>query len=86
MRRHCLLFVNIRVVNHLTISAGLVVSVVKPQPGDRILDACAAPGGKTLFMASCLKRQGNLTKAHCSNIHLFCYFDSILILKLANSR
>ncbi|KAF3527399.1 hypothetical protein DY000_02043256 [Brassica cretica] len=39
-------------------SAGLVVSVVKPQPGDRILDACAAPGGKTLFMASCLKRQG----------------------------
>ncbi|CAF2060895.1 unnamed protein product [Brassica oleracea var. botrytis] len=29
------------------------ISVVKPQPGDRILNACAAPGGKTLFMASC---------------------------------
>ncbi|CAN6932092.1 unnamed protein product, partial [Brassica oleracea] len=27
--------------------------MVKPQPGDRILNACAAPGGKTLFMASC---------------------------------
>ncbi|XP_020888498.1 uncharacterized protein LOC9321017 isoform X3 [Arabidopsis lyrata subsp. lyrata] len=39
-------------------SAGLIVSVVKPQPGERIMDACAAPGGKTLFMASCLKGQG----------------------------
>ncbi|XP_013588764.1 PREDICTED: ribosomal RNA small subunit methyltransferase B-like isoform X1 [Brassica oleracea var. oleracea] len=38
----------------------LMISVVKPQPGDRILNACAAPGGKTLFMASCLKRQGRL--------------------------
>jgi 16S rRNA (cytosine967-C5)-methyltransferase len=39
-------------------TAGLIVSVVKPQPGERIMDACAAPGGKTLFMASCLKGQG----------------------------
>jgi len=43
-------------------TAGLIVSVVKPQPGERIMDACAAPGGKTLFMASCLKGQGNITK------------------------
>ncbi|CAG7894899.1 unnamed protein product [Brassica rapa] len=35
----------------------LMIAVVKPQSGDRILNACAAPGGKTLFMASCLKRQ-----------------------------
>ncbi|CDY28963.1 BnaA02g25130D [Brassica napus] len=27
----------------------LMISVVKPQPGDMILNACAAPGGKTLF-------------------------------------
>ncbi|XP_074575301.1 uncharacterized protein LOC141831796 [Curcuma longa] len=39
-------------------SAGLVVSVVDPQPGDAIIDCCAAPGGKTLFMASCLRGQG----------------------------
>jgi len=37
-------------------SAGLVVSVVDPQPGDTIIDCCAAPGGKTLFMASRLSR------------------------------
>ncbi|KAJ0561373.1 putative 16S rRNA (cytosine(967)-C(5))-methyltransferase [Helianthus annuus] len=42
-------------------SAGLVVSVVDPQPGESILDCCAAPGGKTLFMAACLNGQGMVT-------------------------
>ncbi|KAH9652337.1 SAM MT RSMB NOP domain-containing protein [Citrus sinensis] len=39
-------------------SAGLVVAVVDPQPGQSIVDCCAAPGGKTLYMASCLSGQG----------------------------
>ncbi|KAF6153795.1 hypothetical protein GIB67_001028 [Kingdonia uniflora] len=39
-------------------SAGLVVSVVDPQQGETIIDCCAAPGGKTLFMASRLSGQG----------------------------
>lgn len=38
--------------------AGLVVSVVDPQPGETIVDCCAAPGGKTLFMASRLSGKG----------------------------
>ncbi|XP_057765446.1 uncharacterized protein LOC130986163 isoform X2 [Salvia miltiorrhiza] len=42
-------------------SAGLVVTVVDPKPGDSIIDCCAAPGGKTLFMASCLKGQGSIS-------------------------
>ncbi|CAJ1971518.1 unnamed protein product [Sphenostylis stenocarpa] len=41
-------------------SAGLVVSVVDPQPGETILDGCAAPGGKTLYMASHLSGQGKV--------------------------
>lgn len=41
-------------------SAGLVVSVVDPQPGATIIDCCAAPGGKTLFMASRLSGQGKI--------------------------
>ncbi|KAK4398629.1 putative ribosomal RNA small subunit methyltransferase B [Sesamum angolense] len=41
-------------------SAGLVVTVVDPKPGEIIIDCCAAPGGKTLFMASCLKGQGTI--------------------------
>lgn len=42
------------------LAAGLVVSVVDPQPGESIIDCCAAPGGKTVFMATCLSGQGNL--------------------------
>jgi len=38
--------------------AGLVVPVVDPQPGETIVDCCAAPGGKTLFMASRLSGEG----------------------------
>ncbi|KAL6656199.1 hypothetical protein ACP70R_007025 [Stipagrostis hirtigluma subsp. patula] len=41
-------------------SAGLVVYVVDPQPGETIVDCCAAPGGKTLFMASRLSGQGKI--------------------------
>ncbi|XP_057725540.1 uncharacterized protein LOC130941152 [Arachis stenosperma] len=39
-------------------SAGLVVSIVDPQPGETVIDCCAAPGGKTLYMASRLCGQG----------------------------
>ncbi|XP_057540192.1 uncharacterized protein LOC130818151 isoform X2 [Amaranthus tricolor] len=42
-------------------SAGLAVSVLDPQPGDHIIDCCAAPGGKTLFMASRLNGQGMIS-------------------------
>ncbi|XP_021842676.1 uncharacterized protein [Spinacia oleracea] len=42
-------------------SAGLAVSVLDPQPDDCIIDCCAAPGGKTLFMASRLKGQGMIS-------------------------
>lgn len=33
-------------------AAGLVVALLAPQPGEALLDACAAPGGKTLFSAA----------------------------------
>lgn len=45
----------------------MVVSVVNPQPGDRIIDCCAAPGGKTLYIASQLSGQGIL---HCKKSHI----------------
>lgn len=46
-------------------AAGLVVAFVDPQPGENILDACAAPGGKTLFMAARMRGQvtGFITRA-----------------------
>ncbi|GLC35804.1 hypothetical protein PLESTB_000496000 [Pleodorina starrii] len=42
-------------------SAGLVVSLLDPQPGERLLDCCAAPGGKTLFAAARMRGRGSIT-------------------------
>ena len=41
-------------------SAGLVSIVLDPQPGDRIIDLCAAPGGKTTHMAQLIRNEGEI--------------------------
>lgn len=42
-------------------AAGLVVAVLDPQPGERVLDCCAAPGGKALFAAARMQGQVGLS-------------------------
>lgn len=41
-------------------SATAAVPLLDPQPGERILDLCAAPGGKSTHIASCLRGKGLL--------------------------
>lgn len=41
-------------------SAGLVVALLDPQPGETLIDCCAAPGGKTLFAAARMKGIGKI--------------------------
>lgn len=41
-------------------SAQLVSHILEPQPGETVIDACAAPGGKTLHIAELMQDQGNL--------------------------
>lgn len=41
-------------------AASLVSLLVDPQPGEYVVDACAAPGGKTTHMAELMRDQGKL--------------------------
>lgn len=54
--------INIIILDHpmITCNVGLVVTVVDPKPGESVIDCCAAPGGKTLSMASRMNGQGTL--------------------------
>jgi 16S rRNA (cytosine967-C5)-methyltransferase len=44
----------------------LAVRELNPQPGERILDLCAAPGGKLTFVAQLMRNEGSLV-AHDSS-------------------
>ncbi|KAI8462446.1 MAG: hypothetical protein J3K34DRAFT_527743 [Monoraphidium minutum] len=41
-------------------STGLVVALLDPRPGEALLDACAAPGNKTLLAAARMRGEGRI--------------------------
>jgi 16S rRNA (cytosine967-C5)-methyltransferase len=64
----------------------LVTSLLDPKPGERILDACAAPGGKTTHMAQKMENRGeiyalDLSKGKLDLIEEMCQRLGIKIVK-----
>ncbi|MEA5051104.1 MAG: 16S rRNA (cytosine(967)-C(5))-methyltransferase RsmB [Oscillospiraceae bacterium] len=55
-----------------SLAAQCAAAAVDPRPGERVLDACAAPGGKTLTMAQRMKNIGRIVALdlHMSRLRL----------------
>ena len=53
-------------------SGGLVVRLLDPQPGETLVDGCAAPGSKALYAAARMQNRGRILAfdAHAGRLHL----------------
>ncbi|HEY5653202.1 MAG TPA: 16S rRNA (cytosine(967)-C(5))-methyltransferase RsmB [Pontiella sp.] len=60
-------------------ATSISVDLLAPRPGESVLDACAAPGGKTAMMAGRMRGQGEL-------VALDLYSDRIAVLKENQKR
>jgi len=64
----------------------LVTSILDPKPGERILDACAAPGGKTTHIAQKMENKGeiyalDLTRGKLGQIEEMCQRLGVKVVK-----
>ena len=64
----------------------LVIYLLDPQPGERILDACAAPGGKTTHIAELMDDTGDITATDISAKGLQKVGENIKRLRLKSVR
>jgi 16S rRNA (cytosine967-C5)-methyltransferase len=67
-------------------AAQLIAWLLDPRPGERILDACAAPGGKTTHIAHLMKDQGEVVALDIDPGRAERVTENILRLGLASIR
>lgn len=60
--------------------------LLNPQPGQRVLDACAAPGGKTAFLAQLMGNQGEIVACDASTPRLRRLSENLQRLQVKNAR
>lgn len=67
-------------------SMSLPVELLEAQPGEHVLDACAAPGGKTCHLAECLKGEGSVTAMDLHDDRLAVLRENTARLQLGTVR
>ena len=69
-------------------SSMLAVSVLNPQPGQTVLDACAAPGGKSFLIAQKMNNSGKVVSCdiHPHKINLMNEMRDRLGIKMMDTR
>jgi 16S rRNA (cytosine967-C5)-methyltransferase len=64
----------------------LAPRLLDPKPGQRVLDACAAPGGKTAFMAQLMRNEGEILACDISAARLRRLQSNLKRLHITNTQ
>ena len=67
-------------------SAGLAVLLLDPKPGERVIDLCSAPGGKTMFIGELMKNVGEIVSVDRYENRLNLVKNSAQRLGVANAH
>ncbi len=67
-------------------STSLACRLLDPQPGDRVLDACAAPGGKTGYLAGLMENRGEIVACDRDRQRLTLLRENVHRLGISNVR
>jgi len=67
-------------------STALACEMLRPVPGETVLDACAAPGGKAGYLAEMMQNQGILVTADQDETRLRRLRDNFVRLGITNAR
>ena len=60
--------------------------LLDPQPGETVLDACAAPGGKTAMLAELMQNQGRIYAADAAAARIPRLQENLRRMRVANAR
>ena len=67
-------------------STAIACEMLRPSPGERVLDACAAPGGKSAYLAEMMANQGVLVATDQDDLRLVRLRDNLVRLGVTNVR
>jgi 16S rRNA (cytosine967-C5)-methyltransferase len=67
-------------------STAVACELLAPQPGENVLDACAAPGGKTAYLSQLMRSQGLLIACDSSALRLRRMDGNLQRLQVRNAK